>query len=381
MAEKKQHIVLYRKYRPQNFEEVIGQEHITEVLKKAVASNKINHAYLFSGSRGTGKTSVARILAKAINCQKSILSESDSDDPNKLFNLCGKCDTCQEITAGNSLDLVEIDAASNRGIDEIRVLREAVNLSPLKNKYKVYIIDECHTLTKEAFNALLKTLEEPPAHAIFILATTEFEKLPETIISRTQHFKFKKPSERAIKESLQNIAKKEKVIIDNEALDTLSLFADGSFRDAHVMMDQAFSFNDKKLTGETVRNFFGAPSSSLVKDFLSSLFERDAAKGFKIINNIFEQNLDMRLFLKLILRDLRFMMILNMAPAMEAEIEKITGKEKLEELKLEKNRANNEQYEFMLNAFLEAYMSTAYSYFPQLPLELAVAKIIGNTVD
>jgi len=330
MPEKDSHIVLYRKYRPRNFSEVIGQEHITEILKNAIKLNRINHAYLFSGSRGTGKTSVARIFAKAINCGDSGAGKIAAFEP------CNKCAICEEIDSGRSFDLMEIDAASNRGIDEIRALREAVRLHPLRARNKVYIIDEAHMLTKEAFNALLKTLEEPPAHVVFILATTEFEKLPETIVSRLQHFKFRKPSEYMIKKSLENIAKKEKILIDDEALNILSFFADGSFRDAHGMADQILSLNEKKLMGESVRNFFGVPSGVLVREFLSSLFEKNAENAFKTINKVYNQGLDMKMFLKLILRNLRFMLILNLAPDMEKDIEDIIGKEQLDILKAEK---------------------------------------------
>ncbi|OHA13246.1 MAG: DNA polymerase III, subunit gamma and tau, partial [Candidatus Tagabacteria bacterium RIFCSPLOWO2_01_FULL_39_11] len=332
MPEKDSHIVLYRKYRPRNFSEVIGQEHITEILKNAIKLNRINHAYLFSGSRGTGKTSVARIFAKAINCGDSGAGKIAAFEP------CNKCAICEEIDSGRSFDLMEIDAASNRGIDEIRALREAVRLHPLRARNKVYIIDEAHMLTKEAFNALLKTLEEPPAHVVFILATTEFEKLPETIVSRLQHFKFRKPSEYMIKKSLENIAKKEKILIDDEALNILSFFADGSFRDAHGMADQILSLNEKKLMGESVRNFFGVPSGVLVREFLSSLFEKNAENAFKTINKVYNQGLDMKMFLKLILRNLRFMLILNLAPDMEKDIEDIIGKEQLDILKAEKGK-------------------------------------------
>ena len=193
-------VVLYRKYRPHNFEEVLGQDHVVAVLQNAVKLNRISHAYLFSGPRGTGKTSVARILARSVGCE--------------------------------GMDLLEIDAASSRGIDEIRALRDAVRLVPFKSPYKVYVVDEVHMLTKEAFNALLKTLEEPPKHAIFILATTELNKVPETIISRCQHFVFRKVPESIIRSSILEIAKKENFKLDDEAAGLIALFADGSFRES-----------------------------------------------------------------------------------------------------------------------------------------------------
>jgi len=198
-------VVLYRKYRPQSFEEVLGQDHIVSVLKNAVKTGRVSHAYLFSGSRGTGKTSLARILAKALNCAK--FTGKSKDVP------CDKCSACISVNNGNSLDLIEIDAASNRGIDEIRELRDKVRYAPSSSAYKVYIIDEVHMLTKEAFNALLKTLEEPPAHCVFIMATTELHKVPDTILSRTQQFDFKRASQKELVDNLQSIAKKEKLNI------------------------------------------------------------------------------------------------------------------------------------------------------------------------
>jgi len=225
--------VLYRKYRPQKFSQIKGQQHIIDVLQGAVDANRISHAYLFSGPRGTGKTSVARILAKDIGCHQ--------------------------------YDLLEMDAASSRGIDEIRSLRDGVYTLPLKGDRKVYIIDEVHMLTKEAFNALLKTLEEPPAHAIFMLATTEPQKLPETIVSRCQHFAFKKLSENILKDSVLKIAKSENCEIDEESAALISLFSDGSFRDALVMLDQLLIVGEKnknkQITGDEARKILSAPSN------------------------------------------------------------------------------------------------------------------------
>ena len=357
--------MLYRKYRPVTFSEVVGQEHVIKTLQGALTTGRVGHAYLFCGPRGTGKTTIARLLAKSLNCEQKI---KDGDCDNS-------CQTCLAVNQNRSLDLIEIDAASNRGIDEIRSLKESASVAASGGKYKIFVIDEVHALTKDAFNALLKILEEPPAHVVFILATTEFEKLPETIVSRLQHFKFRKPSEYMIKKSLENIAKKEKILIDDEALNILSFFADGSFRDAHGMADQILSLNEKKLMGESVRNFFGVPSGVLVREFLSSLFEKNAENAFKTINKVYNQGLDMKMFLKLILRNLRFMLILNLAPDMEKDIEDIIGKEQLDILKAEKGKQTPEQYEFMLKKFLDAHESVLHSYFPQLPLELAVAEI------
>src|SRR3990172_7392077 len=222
--------VTARKWRPLVFEDVVGQSHVTGTLRNAIASNRLAHAYIFSGARGTGKTTTARILAKALNC----ISPKDTNPDNE-------CEMCKEITAGRSLDVIEIDGASNRGVEEIRNLRESVRYTPARGKHKVYIIDEVHMLTKEAFNALLKTLEEPPAHCIFILATTEPHKLPETIISRTQRFSFKPIPKDAAKMRLQQIIKAEKIQIDPDAIELLAEYGEGSLRDIVSLLDQLSS--------------------------------------------------------------------------------------------------------------------------------------------
>src|SRR4030042_1372357 len=222
--------VLARKWRPQNFEEVMGQEPIPRTLQNALAAGRVAHAFMFSGPRGVGKTSVARILAKALNCEAGPTPHPDNT-----------CQLCKEITNGSSLDVLEIDGASNRGIDEVRALREKIKYLPAQGKYKVYIIDEVHMLTKEAFNALLKTLEEPPAHAVLILVTTEFERMPATIVSRTQRFQFRKLPLEKITDKLKSIAKTEGINISQPALELVAAVSGGSFRDAESLLDQLVS--------------------------------------------------------------------------------------------------------------------------------------------
>lgn len=337
--------VLYRKYRPQGFKEVLGQEHIVSALVGALEQGNVAHAYLFSGSRGTGKTSIARILAK-------------------------------EIKTSNN-DLYEMDAASNRKIDNIRELIDAVNILPFESQYKVYIIDEVHMLTKEAFNALLKTLEEPPKYVVFILATTEIEKLPDTIISRCQTFTFKKPSQKILKDAVVAIAKKEGFTLEPSAGDLIALLADGSFRDAQGILQKIlFSSSDKKVSVEEVEKIAGAPKGELVNNIISAIAKEELEKGLRAINSAVEGNVDMKVFLKMILHKVRSVMLLKYAKDMEGIIKEQFNKEDFEFLKAfskeEKNKINSKT----LNELLLAYNAIDYSYISQLPLELALIKIL-----
>ncbi|MEM5794931.1 MAG: DNA polymerase III subunit gamma/tau, partial [Bacillota bacterium] len=240
------YIALYRQWRPQDFEQLVGQEHISTTLKNAITSNRIAHAYLFSGPRGTGKTSTAKIMAKALNCLQG-----------PTIHPCNACDRCKRIIDGSSMDVLEIDAASNRGIDEIRELREKVKFTPVDGRYKVYIIDEVHMLTTEAFNALLKTLEEPPAHAIFILATTEPHKIPATILSRCQRYDFRRIDSEAISGRLLKVLQEMSIEAEPEALGVIARFAEGGLRDALSILDQCIAFSGDRITVEDVRSMLG----------------------------------------------------------------------------------------------------------------------------
>ncbi|MBI4691855.1 MAG: DNA polymerase III subunit gamma/tau [Candidatus Terrybacteria bacterium] len=341
-------VVLYRKYRPKSFDEVLGQDHIVGILKNAVKLGRISHAYLFSGPRGTGKTSVARILAKEAGCSE--------------------------------MDLIEIDAASSRGIDEIRVLREAVHLAPFQSPVKVYIIDEVHMLTKEAFNALLKTLEEPPKHVIFILATTELEKVPETIISRCQNFSFYKIPENILRQSAISIAKKEGFEIDDEAAGLVALSADGSFRDAQSLLDQIFSLNDpeKKIIGEKIRQFLSVPPRQMVENFILALIDKKADEGLEIIQEAAQGNSNIRMFLKLILRDIRSMLLLRLASQMKKQIEEMLGEREFAFIQKHKDDFEPKEMERALKILLDTHEIKNRSYIPYLPLELAFLKIISK---
>lgn len=269
---------LYRMFRPQSFEDVVGQEHVTKTLRNAISKGKQSHAYIFSGPRGTGKTSIAKVFAKAINC----LERSDGEP-------CNECAICTGITRGTNSDVIEIDAASNNGVDEIRNIRDKVKYAPSESKFKVYIIDEVHMLTTGAFNALLKTLEEPPAHAIFILATTEPHKIPPTIISRAQRFDFKAISHDEIVERLQFVADNQEIEYDHAALDFIAKASEGGMRDALSIMDQAIAFGDKHLTLQDALNVTGSVDAQALNDLLKEVVEGDVKTAFSTYHQFIAQ--------------------------------------------------------------------------------------------
>lgn len=273
--------VTARKWRPQKFEDVVGQEHITATLKNAIKSNRIAHAFIFTGPRGVGKTTTARILAKALNCENSI-----------DFEPCNKCAMCKSINDSQTLDIIEIDGASNRGIDEIRTLRESVKYAPTRGKYKVYIIDEVHMLTKESFNAFLKTLEEPPSHTIFIFATTDIHKVPLTIISRCQRFDFRRIQLDTIKKTLSNIAKQEKISVDDKTLTLISKKADGALRDAQSLFDQVISFCGEKIDADTVSKMLNLIDEDLFFNISDAVLDKNYNIVFETTDKIYQNGWD-----------------------------------------------------------------------------------------
>ena len=286
--------VLARKYRPQNFDDFVGQETVVNTLKRAIEKNKTAYAYIFAGPRGSGKTSMARVFAKALNCEKG-----------PTTNPCNKCEICQEITAGTSLDVIEIDGASNRGIEEIRTLRENVNLRPSKARYKIYVIDEVHMLTTEAFNALLKTLEEPPEYVKFIFATTAPEKIPPTIISRCQRFDFKPLTLKEIEKKISEISKKENFKIEKEAISVINEFANGSLRDVLSIVDQLIVFSEGKIKIEDVRKLLGIVDEKGIDEILKSIVSKKVRQAISFLHKLVSEGKDPALIIEGIIKRLR----------------------------------------------------------------------------
>jgi DNA polymerase-3 subunit gamma/tau len=291
--------VLARKYRPQRFSEVIGQEHITTTLRNAIAQGRLHHAYLFTGVRGVGKTTVARILAKALNCERP-----SNNEP------CGECTPCREITESRSLDVQEIDGASNTGVDDVREIRERAKYLPSSGRYKIYIIDEVHMLSTPAFNALLKTLEEPPAHVVFIFATTESHKIPATILSRCQRHDFRRIPASLSTAALKRIAGEEKVRISEDAIEMIARESTGSLRDAQSLFDQAIAFSGNEIAADSIRSMLGSLDRTLLFELVGSTIDRDADRTLRVLDEIFKTGADLTRFAADMLEVLRHLLVI-----------------------------------------------------------------------
>jgi len=355
--------VLYRKYRPQTFAEVIGQDVIKTILQNALKHGQVAHAYLFTGPRGVGKTTVARILAKAVNC---LHMQQDGDADNK-------CANCEALRTGRFLDLVEIDAASYTGVDNIREIIEHVRFAPTTGKYKVFIIDEVHMLSKAAFNALLKTLEEPPAHAIFIMATTESHKVPETVVSRSQRFDFRRVSKRDILKLFELVLKEEDISIAKEALSLLADAAEGSFRDALSLLDQVISFGAKKITVEQVEDALGITRISSSQNFLSLLISGNDSGAVKFVKDLAVEGRDLMQFTRNFLEYLRLVLFVKVG--VESASELGLSSDDAEQLRGQSSEITSARLLEIIRRVLEAYRESRQTPVPELPLLVAILSL------
>jgi DNA polymerase-3 subunit gamma/tau len=348
---------LYRKWRPHTFDEMVGQGHVTHTLQNALLSGRISHAYLFAGPRGTGKTSMGRLLAKAVNC----LSTED-DKP------CNQCRICQAINEGRLLDLIEIDAASNRGIDEVRGIREKVGFRPNEARYKVYILDEAHMLTEPAFNALLKTLEEPPPHVIFVLVTTEPHKIPSTIVSRCQRFDFRRIPLQDMIDLLEHIAEQEELAVEPTALELVARSATGSMRDAESLLDQLMSYGSQEITLAQVQSVLGTVSSQAVGELVNQLMARNVAKGLDVINRVIGDGVDPRQFTHQVVDYLRELLLIKVGEG--SSLVRVTP-ETLQEMKGQAAQLSTGELIKVVKLFHQAGLDLKAGAQSQLPLELA----------
>jgi DNA polymerase III subunit gamma/tau len=361
------HISLYRKWRPRTFNAIVGQEPVVRTLKRAIETGRVAHAYLFSGPRGTGKTSTAKVLAMGLNCAEGPTSEPDVT-----------CESCRAIINNSSMDVLEMDAASNRGIDEIRDLRDKVNLAPTQGRMKVYIIDEVHMLTTEAFNALLKMLEEPPEHVIFVLATTEKHKVLPTIISRCQSFDFRRPGISTLSEKLREISEAEGIEAEPAALTTIAREGRGSFRDAEGLLDQLASFADGPVTAARVRELLGSAGSEVLLETTDALYERRAADALRVVERLQNEGRDLSRFASELIAHLRRLMLLPYAP--EVALDEV-GAEERPGLEEQAGRVPTAEVVRMVEALGDALSRTKRGVEVKLELELTFLKLARDYTE
>lgn len=362
------HVSFYRKWRPKSFEEIIGQDRVTRTLQNAIRANRVVHAYLFAGHRGTGKTTTARILAKALNCAQGPTPTPDNT-----------CANCEAITAGYSVDVIEIDAASNRGIEEIRELRDRIRLVPTEGRYKVYIIDEAHMLTTEAANALLKTLEEPPEHAVLILVTTEPHRLPQTILSRCQRFDFRRVSQKELIARLRHIASTEGFEIEDKALTIIAGSADGSVRDAESVLDQLAAYADGPITARDVLMVLGILEEEVALKFADSIIDRDVIACLSLVNHVLEEGKDPRQIIRTILDHFRDLMVAKTSDSPKDLLD--STETRLQMLQTQATRAPVEDILRTLNTLVATEAEARWSPQPRLLLEIALIRLCRPEMD
>jgi len=355
------YLVLARKWRPQNFEEVVGQESLTQTLKNAIKMSRVPHALLFCGPRGVGKTTMARLLAKALNCDKG-----PTADP------CANCSACRQITQGTHMDVLEIDGASNTSVDDVRQLRESVQYRPSSARYKVYIIDEVHMLSKSAFNALLKTLEEPPDHVFFIFATTEPYKVPQTIQSRCQRFDFRRIPVQATINRLKKIAQSEDIKVSDKGLRLLARQADGSMRDAISLLDQAVSFSGKKISDESLAELLATVDRRHLFNLSEALVRANPRAALEILDQVYQHGYDLKQFHKELVDHMRDLLVVKFVDDLTGLVE--LGDDEIAELKKQAGLANEEALSLIFEFLLQAEEKLARSEYPKVVLEFSLVK-------
>ena len=353
-----------RKYRPGTFDDVIGQPHVVQTLMNAVSTKRIAHAYLFSGTRGVGKTTVARILAKALNCERGPTSHP-----------CDTCENCREIAQGNSVDVIEIDGASNTSVDDVREIRENVRFTPFRGQFRVYIIDEVHMLSNSAFNALLKTLEEPPAHVVFIFATTEIHKIPATILSRCQHYNFRRIARTEIIERLRHVAAQDHLTLEERSFVALARASEGSMRDALSLLDQAIAYGGKTISHADLELLLGAVPQELVQELLRAIMAQDSPAALACLANLLDRGHDLRAFCAEVVEHIRNLLVAAVVPG-TAELRSLieTSDDDLNQLSMDAKVLTPEQCQELLAIFIQVEDSLRFSSHPRFVMETAAVR-------